>query len=186
MLKILVPKKELFNDNTSEFITIDETWLTLEHSLVSVSKWESKWHMPYLNNDPNKPKTREQIIDYIRCMTITPNVNPYVYKALTPKNIEDINNYIQNPMTATIINNYKKKQKQKKKVITAEIIYYWMIALNIPQEYQKWHLNKLLTLIDVCQIENSGDSNKMNYHDTINHYKSVNAARRKAAKAKKK
>lgn len=182
MLKIEVPDKELFNQETNEFIKIKGAVLTLEHSLISLSKWESKWHKSYLETAQHKAFTTEEVLDYIRCMTLTQNVDPLIYKILTKDNFIAINNYINDPMTATTVTSLK-KEKPKHKVITAEIIYYWMIALNIPPEYQKWHLTRLLTLIDVCQIEQSQD-NKMNRKDTLNHYRDVNAARRKAAKAK--
>ena len=128
----------------------NEQVLQLEHSLVSISKWESKWHIPFLDG---KDKTLEQIIDYVRCMTITQNVKPEVYNRLTEDNLKAINDYIENPMTATTFSDIN--QRPSREIITSEIIYYWMVSFNIPFECQKWHLNKLLTLIKVCNIKNS-------------------------------
>lgn len=154
MLKIVVPSAELFDERTSTFITIQGRELQLEHSLVSVSKWESKWKKPFLGD---KPKTREETIDYVRCMTITQNVDPNVYLGLTDENIQAVNSYIDDPMTATTFKNTRKSNRQ---IITSEIIYYWMVALGIPMECQKWHLNRLLTLVRVCDEKNQPGKNK--------------------------
>lgn len=151
MLKLTVPGYEYYDERTNMFGRTKTTTLQLEHSLVSLSKWEEKWQKPFLGKDQ---KTMEQCIDYVRCMTITQNVDPLVYNGLTAENFEVINRYIEAPMTATWFSE-KDKKKFNREVITAEIIYYWMIALNIPFECQKWHLNKLLTLVRVCNIKNT-------------------------------
>lgn len=153
MLTIVVPKSEQFDAATNEFISVEETTLQLEHSLLSISKWESKWQIPFLSADN---KTIEQILDYIRCMTINKNVDPNVYRCLTNDNIEEVNKYISSPMTATWISEVQEEGQgvHKKQIITSELIYYWMIALQIPVEFEKWHLNRLLMLIRVCQIKN--------------------------------
>lgn len=150
MLDIVVPGIEFWDEKKEEFIAEKTQFLQLEHSLVSLAKWESKWCKPFLDKDD---KTTEQVIDYIRCMTITQNVKPEVYDRLTSKIFDTIKAYIDAPMTATW---FKKEQSKKNnEVITAEIVYYWMIVQNIPMECQKWHLNRLLTLIRVCGIKNS-------------------------------
>lgn len=151
MLKLTVPGYEYYDAKTNTFGHTKTTTLQLEHSLVSLSKWEEKWQKPFLGKDQ---KTMEQCIDYVRCMTITQNVDPLVYNGLTNENFETVNKYIEAPMTATWFSEKDKKQFNRE-VITAEIIYYWMIALNIPFECQKWHLNKLLTLVRVCNIKNT-------------------------------
>lgn len=151
MLKLTVPGYEYFNERTNTFGQVKTTTLQLEHSLVSLSKWEEKWQKPFLGKDP---KTMEQCVDYVRCMTITQNVDPLVYNGLTTQNFETINQYIEAPMTATWFSDKENKQFSRE-IITAEIIYYWMISLNIPFECQKWHLNRLLTLIRVCNIKNA-------------------------------
>lgn len=173
MLKITIPAREMFDERTSSFITTKEQTLQLEHSLVSLSKWESKWCKPFL--DPKQDKTLVETIDYIKCMTITQNVDPDVYNGLTQSNIDKINEYISAPMTATTF--YEQKTGGKKETITSELIYYWMISFNIPMECQKWHLNRLLTLIRVCSIKNTPPK-KMSRRETANRYASLNAARR--------
>ena len=179
MLTITIPAQELFNDRTQRFFTTKEQTLVLEHSLVSLSKWESKWHKPFLT--PNE-KTTEETIDYIKCMTITQNVDPTVYNFLSQSNIQEINNYIQDPMTATTFHN-DNQQGRAKEVITSELIYYWMIALNIPMECQKWHLNRLLTLVRVCNVKNAPPK-KMSKRDVASRYASLNAARRNKLNSK--
>lgn len=174
MLTITIPATELFNDKTQEFISTPEKTIQLEHSLVSLSKWESKWNKPFLSKEQ---KTTEETIDYIKCMTITQNVDPNIYNSLTNKNIEEINSYIDKPMTATTFSNNSSTSRSRE-VITSELIYYWMIALNIPMECQKWHLNRLLTLIRVCNIKNTPPK-KMSRREIMSRNSALNAARRK-------
>lgn len=174
MLQIIIPSTELWDEVKSEFINTKEQVLQLEHSLVSVVKWEAKWCKVFLSK---KEKTYEETIDYIKCMTITQNVNPDVYKCLTKENLEQINNYISAPMTATWFSDEKTRSSNREQV-TSELIYYWMIAFNIPFECQKWHLNRLLTLIRVCNIKNK-DPKKMSKRDIMSRNAALNAARRK-------
>lgn len=179
MLQIVVPPGELYDEQHQEFLTMDkEQILQLEHSLVSISKWEEKWHKAFLGKED---KTTEEIMDYIRCMTLNKNVNPIAYKLLTQKNIEEINNYIQDPMTATTFSN--EKRGNNREILTNEIIYYYMIAFGIPSEYQKWHLNKLMTLIKVCDIKNQSPK-KMSRKEVMNRNAALNAARRKQLNSK--
>jgi len=178
MLKIVIPGIELYDEEKEEFITTKPQTLHLEHSLVSLAKWESKWNKPFLTKEN---KTYEEIIDYIRCMTITQNVSEDTYRLLTSENIQQINEYINLPMTATTFSNQKKTPS--KEIVTAEIIYYWMISLNIPFECQKWHLNRLLTLINVCNIKNQ-PKKKMSKRDILNRNKALNKARREALNTK--
>jgi hypothetical protein len=178
MLKIVIPGIELYDEEKEEFITTKPQTLHLEHSLVSLAKWESKWNKPFLTKDN---KTYEETIDYIRCMTITQNVSEDTYRLLTSENIQQVNEYINLPMTATTFSNQKKTPS--KEVVTAEIIYYWMISLNIPFECQKWHLNRLLTLINVCNIKNQ-PKKKMSKRDILNRNKALNKARREALNTK--
>lgn len=173
MLVITIPETELFNEETEEFITIKEQTLRLEHSLISISKWESKWCKPFLSKEP---MTNDQIIDYIKCMTITQNVDDSAYDYLTTKNIEDISSYINAPMTATKV----PKDNQPggdKEVITSELIYYWMISLQIPVEFQTWHLNRLLSLIEVCNFKNKPPK-KMSKREILERNRALNAQRR--------
>ena len=174
MLTITIPATEMWDEKNEKFIDIKECRLQLEHSLVSLSKWESKWCKPFLfTND----KTAEEIMDYVRCMTLTTNVSPEVYYGLTSENIKAINEYIEAPMTATHFGS-EQNGSGKREIVTSELIYYWMIALNIPFECQKWHLNRLLTLIRICNIKNQ-PAKKMSRKEIMSRNAALNAARRK-------
>ena len=178
MLKITVPAMEYYDEVNNEFIDYKEQVLQLEHSLVSISKWEAKWHRPFLDG---KDKTLEQVIDYVRCMTITQNVNLDVYTRLTEGNLKDINDYIENPMTATTFSDIN--QTPNREIITSEIIYYWMVAFNIPFECQKWHLNRLLTLIEVCNVKNAPPK-KYSQRELMSRNSALNKARRQKYNSK--
>ena len=177
MLQINVPPLELYDELNEEFISVKGQTLQLEHSLVSISKWESKWHKPFLSKDD---KTREETLDYIRCMTLTQNVPESIYSAITDSLIQQITDYIAAPMTATTFSEQKHTSRE---VITSEIIYYWMVAMTIPFECQKWHLNRLLTLINVCSIKNQPPG-KMSRKEVLNRQHSLNQARRQALNSK--
>jgi hypothetical protein len=172
MLNITIAPMELFDEKTQTFMMTKQYELRLEHSLVSLSKWESKWQKPFLTKGD---KSREETIDYVRCMTITQNVDPLAYIYLSQDNIDTIAEYISSPMTATIISQEKKKGNSE--IITAEIVYYWMISFNIPFECQTWHLNRLLTLINVCSIRNQ-PAKKMTRKEYVAKQKALNDARR--------
>ena len=174
MLKITIPEMSLWDEANECFIDIKEQTLRLEHSLVSLAKWESKWKKSFLNT---KEKTYEETIDYIKFMTLTQNVDPIVYKGITNDHITEINAYIEDPMTATTINK-KSDGKGNDEILTAELIYYYMITANIPVEFQKWHLNRLITLIRVCGIKNSPQK-KMTRQERLLQQRSLNAERRK-------
>lgn len=170
MLTITIEAREVFDQVTETFIKNEkDVTLTLEHSLISIRKWESKWHKPFMKTKKND----EELLDYIRCMTITHNVDPEIYRCLTPKQIEEIVLYIQDSMTATWFSNNEGQvggQKKKEETITAEIIYYWMVTLNIPVEFERWHVNQLLTLIRVVSLKqesamNSGKNKKLSSKD---------------------
>lgn len=176
MLQIIVPPASGWDEEKEEFVPVGKPFpLQLEHSLVSLSKWEAKYHKPYLSS---KEKTPEEIIDYIRCMTLTQNVPPAVYNNLSQDNIVAIGAYINDPMTATTVKNMNKKRSSEQ--ITSELIYYWMVALQIPFECQKWHLNRLLTLVEVCSVKNQ-PSKKMDKHTAARQNAALNAARRQKA-----
>ena len=179
MLRITIPAVEQWDETKQEFISTKEQTLSLEHSLVSLSKWESKWCKAFLTK---QEKTFEETLDYIKCMTLTQNVDPEVYNYLTNGNINEINEYIEAPMTATYFSD-EKTSKTSREQITAELIYYWMIALNIPFECQKWHLNRLLTLIKVCNIKNQPPK-KRSKKDIMSRNAALNAARRKQLNTK--
>lgn len=158
---------------------VEPKTLSLEHSLISLSKWESKWNKPFLDRTD---KTDEEILDYIKCMTVTRNVDPNIYLCLKKEDIEKINKYINAPMTATTFRNQGPKKYSREKV-TSELIYYWMIAFRIPFECQKWHINRLITLIRVCDIK-SRKPKKRSQRDILNEYAAINEARKAKHKMK--
>ena len=172
MLEIKIDGGELFDEGKEEFITINPQVLKLEHSLVSISKWESKWHKPFLSNDN---KTQDEIIDYIKCMTIN-KVDDLIYLSLSQDNYNEIEKYIDDPMTATTIKDIN--QKKSHETVTSELIYYWMVALEIPFECEKWHINRLLTLVRICNIKNQ-PAKKMSNREIYNQNRLLNEARRK-------
>lgn len=178
MLHIKIPAVEKFDEAKQEFIYIEAIELQLEHSLVSISKWESKWNKSFLSS---KDKSVEETIDYVRCMSLK-NIDDIFFDNLTNKNIEEVLTYINQPMTATKFNE-QKNGKVNREVITSEIIYYWMITLNIPMECQYWHLNRLLTLIRVCDIKNNPPK-KMGRQELLSRNAALNAARKKQLNTK--
>lgn len=180
MLTITIPEKEYLDESTNTFIKVKKQTLNLEHSLVSISKWEAKWNKPFLSE---QQKSIEEFIDYVRYMTLTQNVDPMVYNGLTAEHIKAIQEYIDAPMTATTFSNDKRKvgkgvSLRKKEVVTSELVYYWMIRYEIPVEFQKWHFNRLLTLIRVCDIKGNPDAYKMNKRSIYEQNASLNAARK--------
>lgn len=172
MLRLIVPEKELYDERTGLFVRTKKQVLQLEHSLVSLSKWESRWHKPFLSKND---KSGEEMLDYIRCMTITQNVPDEVYFAMDTNELMKINDYLNDSMTATTIT--KQQGKSRGEIITSEIIYYWMISLQIPFECEKWNLNRLLTLIEVCNIKNS-PGKKMSKSEIMRRNRTLNAARK--------
>lgn len=182
MLELKIDSKEGWDASKNEFVTTKATTLYLEHSLVSLSKWEAKYRKPYISTEQ---KTKEEILDYIKFMTITQNVDPAIYNLLGADELKKINDYISDTATATWFTTRKQtgapQSKPNKEVITAELIYYWMISYNIPFECQKWHLNRLLTLIRICNIKDAqqnGRNTKMSKRDILSQNRALNAARR--------
>ena len=174
MLQLFIGEQEFYNEDTEEFYTIKPQKITLEHSLISLSKWEAKWKKSFLYGD----RTPEEMMDYIRCMTLTPNVNPEVYIALTQQQLRDIKDYIDDEHTATTFSNVRQAPRRSR-IITSELIYFWMISQNIPIECEKWHLNRLLTLIRIASIENNPKGRKkMSRREIYNQNSALNAARR--------
>ena len=174
MLTIKIPDTEYYNEEISQFVSVKERTIDLEHSLVSLSKWEAKWCKPFLSKDQ---KTNEEVRDYIRCMIIDRNVPDNILYALSKQQEKQIVDYIDEKMTATTFSDISSASKSRE-VITSEIIYYWMISLNIPFECQKWHLNRLLTLIRVCSIKNAPPK-KMGRNSVLSRNAQINAARKK-------
>lgn len=173
MLQLTIPAIELWDESNEMFLYTEEQTLELEHSLVSLSKWESKWHKPFLTKEN---KTIEETIDYIKCMTLTENVDESVYRLLNDEHLKKINEYIEDPMSATTIKEIQRGKRNGEQV-TSELIYYWMTALNIPVEYERWHLNRLFTMIRVCNVKNQPPK-KMSRRAVMNQNRALNEARR--------
>lgn len=175
-LKITIQPNELWDESNQRFITIDKpVVLSLEHSLVSISKWEAKWKKAYLSKIP---KTLEEKLDYIRCMTLTQNVDPKVYYLLDEKTVKEINDYIEDPMTATTFNDRNSAtETYKNRIVTSEELYYLMFVNNIPVDFQKWHLNRLLTLLKVFSVKNAPPK-KMSKENLMKSYADINRANR--------
>jgi len=175
-ITITIPGVDLFDEEKKRFLTTEARTIELEHSLVSLSKWEQKWKVPFLGN---KNLTPEHIIDYVRCMCLTPDVPPEVFSALSyaPETAKQVNDYIADTMTATWFNEHGPK-KSSSEAVTSEVIYYWLVALTIPFETQHWHLNRLLTLIKVANIKNDPKKKLMPVAEVQRQQRDLNAERR--------
>lgn len=171
--RIVIPPVDGWDVKRNRFVYFGGATIMIEHSLVSLKKWEQKWHIPFLSK---KEKTIEQVKDYIRCMTITQNVDDIVYEFLTEENYREIYEYIEDPMTATWFSDDKGFKPLNQRVLTNEVIYCYMFALNIPMECQKWHLNSLITLIKVCNEENK-PKKKSKPNDLYKKFNEINDAR---------
>lgn len=179
MLEIIIPGREWFNERTEEFISTEDTPLKLEHSLISLSKWEMKWNKPFL--DYRTEKSREESLDYIRCMTIGKEADPLTYSSIPATIMNHINAYMDAPMTATWFAKNSpggNGRGMSREIITNEIIYYWMIRFRIPFECEKWHLNRLLTLIRVANVKETGPEKKMSKREIMQRNAALNAQRR--------
>jgi hypothetical protein len=173
MLRITIQGDKFYDEENQEFITRNDVTLDLEHSLVSVSKWESFFEKPFLSREK---KTAEETIWYVKAMVLTPDIPPEVFNKLTEEDILKINKYIDAKMTATTFRETNAKSGLGE-VITAEIIYYWMIALNIPFECQHWHLRRLLTMVRVCNEKNA-PAKKMSKKEVAARQRQLNEERR--------
>lgn len=177
MLELQVKGTEFFDENTEEYIEVKDQQLVLEHSLISVYKWEQKWETNFLDNNTI---TNEEFIDYVRCMTIN-KVNPLIYLCLTRQNIDTIKSYMGRKMTGTRFTESHRPPSHK--IVTAEVLYSQMFSLNIPIECAKWHLSSLLTLIRVCAEENS-PKKKMSAREAANKQREINAMRKQKYKTR--
>lgn len=197
MFEITIPGEELWDARRAEFTSTKAVTLRLEYSLVSLSKWESKWHIPFF--DDSMEKTPEQMQDFVRCMTVTQGVDPTVYARLTVENLNAIYRYMEDPMTATWFagegrpgeknqNGTAKRRARRRppstgKVLTSEVLYSRMFQAGVPIECERWHLNRLMALIRVCQ-EEQAPPRKMSRKDALRQRRELNAARMKKYGAK--
>lgn len=179
MLEILIPAIEFWDEKNNEFITTEEYKLQLEHSLVSLSKWESKWCKPFFSK---ADKTDEETFDYIKCMSIDQNIDNDILLRLTKDHYTQISEYIADPMTATWFRE-EKHPKSSAEQVTSELIYYKMIALGIPFECQYWHLNRLTTLIRVCDVK-SQPPKKTSRKEILSQNAALNAERKQKLNTK--
>lgn len=177
MFQVIIPTTEFWDERKQEFVYSKGATFQIEHSLVSISKWESKWHKSFLSPKNQASRTREEFIDYVRCMTITQNVDPKVYEYLTNANIAAIHKYMNDPMSATQFAS-SPESRPGGDTKTAEVIYWEMLVCGIPFECQKWHLNRLLKLIEVCSRKN-GNGKPMSKGEIMRRNARINAARRK-------
>lgn len=183
MLEIIIPAEEMWDESKEEFVLVGkEQVLRLEHSLVSISKWESKWCKSFLSTEN---KTNEETIDYIKCMTVYKNCGSDVYDHLNSNHIQQVMDYINSPMTATTIREVDNGAgaSNRNTTVTSELIYCWMTELEIPWECQKWHLNRLITLIRVCQ-ERRQPPKKLSQSEIIKRNRAINKANRQKFKSK--
>lgn len=174
MLRIIVPGEEFWDEVTETFSTVNDQVIELQHSLLSVSKWESKYQIPFLSTED---KTTEQIYDYIRCMSMTP-IDEEVFTRLTAAELSQVNDHVDSPESATTFGTMPDR-KGRGETITSELMYYWMVAFEIPFECEKWHLNRLFALIRICNIKNSPPE-KRSRHQVAQQNREINAKRREA------
>lgn len=175
MLTLKVPDKEFFTEADGTFKTVKGAELHLEHSLISLSRWESKWKKPYLDNTQ---LTREELFDYVYCMVIDKNVDREVINHLTNSELKQVLDYIADPHTATTITDRRPGRSRKSEKVTSEVIYYWMIYYRIPEAYEKWHLNRLMTLIRVCGIKGGTNDQEMSLNSIFAQNNAIRAKRR--------
>ena len=176
MLKITISAGEFFNEETEEFINLEPTDVEFEHSLVSLSKWESEYQKPFLDN---KEKTPEEIYRYVELMVITPNFDLKTLERMTQEDVEKINAYLESPQSATTFG-HMPKRPGRGEIITSELIYFWMVSYEIPFECQYWHLNRLFALVKICNIKNDSKSNRsMPRHEIASRNRELNEQRKK-------
>lgn len=176
MINITVKESEIYHEDTDIFETVPSGNIVLEHSLISISKWESRYCKPFMGKEG---KTPEETKYYIKCMVVG-KPNDYIVDNLSNENLNKITRYIDSPMTATTIKN--NGGKGNKEIITSELLYYWMISFTIPFECQKWHLNRLLTLINVCNVKNAPPK-KQSASEIMSRNAALNASRKQAMKS---
>jgi len=173
MLVLHLPETELFDESDGTFYKTEPITLRLEHSLISVSKWESKWKTPFLDK---KDKSREEIDGYIEAMILNENFPPGVISRFGSEHYRAINEYIESTESATTFGKMPER-KGRGETITAELIYYWMVAFQIPFVCETWHLNRLFALVKICNIKNS-KPDKKSRAEMARDYREMNAKRK--------
>ena len=175
MLEVVVPEREIAIErpNGIEFVTVKETKLQLEHSLISLSKWESKWKVPFLSEQEHTP---EQMIDYMKFMTINQHVDPNVYLYMPLDLQREILEYVKTDQTATKVYDRRQNRNGRRETLTSELFYYWMVYYNIDWSCEKWHLSRLLALIKICNAKGSND-NRMDMNSIYKENARLNAMR---------
>lgn len=179
MYPLTLPDFEAYNSETNEFVSIKGKTYKLEHSLISISKWESKWHRPFLS-PTDGPRTPAETLDYVRCMCINDEIPESVLPYISRDEMDKIMKYINDPMTATTFSKRRKQRaaRNSSTFVTSEVLYWQMSMFSIPYKCEQWHLNRLLTLLRVCE-EKGQTPQKMSERDILRQYASANAARRK-------
>lgn len=171
MLHLTIPKQEIYNDSLEEFQTVGPFNLQMEHSLLSISKWESKTKKSFFRQE----STVEDTILYFKCMTIN-KVDDVAFSLLTQENVREIREYIDDSKTATTFKNTN--EKKSRELITSELVYYWMTTMNIPFEAEKWHFSRLITLIRIHTAKNTPQK-KRSKSELLAENRAINEARRK-------
>lgn len=179
MLPLTITMPDEFDETTMQFVPGKSKTINMEHSLISLQRWESKWHKPLLKCLEKGTMTDVELIDYFKCMTISQNIDPIWYRYISDANIISVNAYITDPMTATVIYDLSEDKGGRGKTLTAEVIYYYMTKFNIPFECNKWHLNNLLTLIRVCAVEETAPNKKMSNKEILARQRELNEQRLK-------
>jgi hypothetical protein len=173
VLKLFVNGDEFYDEASNTFSTVGDVVLELEHSLVSLSKWESEFQKPFLSPGD---KTPQEIFSYIQAMILNENFDPTVINRLTQENLDKINAYIESKQSATTFG-HMPETTGRGETITSELVYYWLVAFNIPFECQNWHLNRLFALIRICNIKNSKPK-KMSRSEVVQRNRELNAQRK--------
>lgn len=175
MLRLIVSGQEFYDEINEEFVTFDDVVLELEHSLASLSKWESKFGKPFLSSSD---KTDEEVIAYIEFMVLSDNLSKEVYDRISKQNLDEINDYISSEQSATTFSDTSQQRgKGREEIVTSELIYYWMLSYNVPFECENWHLNRLFALLRICNIKNS-KQRKMSRSEIAARNRDLNAQRK--------
>lgn len=178
MIQLEIEGSEFFNETKQEFYYTNPCVVMLEHSLLSVAKWESKWKKPFLSSRKDDVLTNAALYDYFRCMEVEPCIESMWPVSLSPSQYQKLLKYIDEEQTATKFYSYKKDKTLSRQTITSELIYYWMASLNIPFECERWHLSRLLTLIHIASVKGQ-TGKKMTQKETMQMYAELNEKRKR-------